>query len=220
MKRVLSIAILLIAAFGTMNTSAQVNIEDPRVQPYLNVGITQKLNAQVPMDLELYNQDYQKNTVAGFIDGKPTVLVMIYYGCPMLCGEVLNGLGRAVQGNEKLVPGKDYNVLAVSFHPDETHLLAAENKATFIEKYVPSGETAGLEFVVASGDVSRSIAEAVGFGYKFVEETGEYSHGSSLILLTPEGRVARYLPGTEYPTREFHLSLVEASEGKNWFFER
>jgi len=204
----------LLSAFWAAAAFAQVDIRDPRAEPYMNVGVTQKLNAQVPMDLVLVNDRYEKKTVAEFIDGKPTILAMVYYGCPMLCGEILNGLVNSMVANEKLECGKDYNVLVVSFHPEETHVLAAENKAEFLEKYGRKMEIDGCHFTVAEGEVSRQIGDAVGYGYKYVEETGEYSHGSSLMMLTPEGRVARYLPGVVYPQREFHLSLVEASEGK------
>jgi protein SCO1/2 len=206
--------VLALSAWTAASAVAQVNTQDPKAQPYLDVGITQKLNAQVPMDAELYNEQYEKVTLKELIGGKPTVLSLVYYECPMLCNMVLNGLLESMQANEKFSCGEDYNVITISFDPEETHVLAAEKKQNYVEEYGRKSAEKGWSFLVGAKDVTEAIAQTVGFGYKFVPETGEYSHGSGLILLTPEGRVARYLPGTTYPAREFHLSLVEASEGK------
>lgn len=168
------------------------------------VGIDQKMGAQVPLDLPFDDEAGQKVTLRKYM-GKPVILALVYYQCPSLCNLVLNGLTRSVK-NVPMTAGKDYEVVAVSFDPRETPSIAAAKKASY--------GTKSWHFLTGEQSSSKSLAESVGFHFAFDPVTNQYAHGSAIILLTPDGRITRYFYGIEYPARDLRLGLVEASGGQ------
>jgi protein SCO1/2 len=177
-----------------------------------NVGITQKMNAQVPLNLPF--QDESGRTLKfGDLLGKPVILALVYYQCPSLCNMVLDGVVRSVRGL-KMTAGDQFDVVAVSFDPRETPEMAAEKKQTYIKDYNRPGSEKGWHFLTGEEASSRTLADTVGFRYSYDSLSNQYAHASAIMILTPEGRVARYFYGIDYPERDVRLGLEEASEGR------
>jgi protein SCO1/2 len=177
------------------------------------VGIDQKLNARIALDTELRDENGSTVRVRDYFKSKPVVLSLVYYECPMLCTLTLNGALRAFRANP-LEIGRDYDVLTVSFDHREQPPLAAGKKQAYVSKYKREGGEDGWHFLTGTEESIRRLTESVGFRFKWDEKTGQFSHAAALILLTPEGRISRYLYGIEYSARDLRLGLVEASANK------
>lgn len=177
-----------------------------------DAGIDQRLGEAVPMDLEFTDAAGRTLPIGNLIRGKPTVLALVYYKCPMLCGQVLNGLLRSLH-EISLDVGKDFNVVAVSFDPGETPELAHAKKRKYVSRYDRSGAEAGFHFLTGAPTSIDALTTAVGFRYSYDADARQFAHAAGIIILTPEGRIARYMHGIEYPPHDLRLGLVEASEG-------
>jgi protein SCO1 len=177
------------------------------------VGIAPKLNAQVPLDARLRDEQGADVRVGDLVQGKPVILALVYYQCPMLCGMAMEGLVRGLK-NLPLDVGGDFTVLVVSFDPRETAPLAAAAKRTALDRYDRAGAESGWRFLTGEASETRRLADAVGFRYTFDDATNQYAHAAGLFVLTPEGLVSRFLGGVEYPPRDLKLALIEASNGK------
>jgi protein SCO1 len=178
-----------------------------------NVGIDQRLNEQVPLDAVFKDEQGQEVRLGQFFKGKPVVLSLVYYTCPMLCTQVLNGelsVFRAMSFNI----GEQYEVITVSFDSRETPQLAAAKKQTYIKGYNRAGGDAGWHFLTGDEANIKRLTEAVGFRYVWDEQTNQFAHASGIMVLTPEGKLARYYYGIEYQPKDLRLSLVEASQNK------
>jgi protein SCO1/2 len=178
-----------------------------------NVGIDQKLNYQVPLDLQFIDESGRSVQLSDYFHGKPVVLSLVYYKCPMLCNLVMNGELRVFRQVE-LTLGKDYEAVTVSFDPSETPTVAAEKKATYVDKYNRPGAADHWHFLTGREDQIRVLADAVGFHYAWDDRTNQWAHASGIVILTPQGRVARYQYGIEYSKNDLRLGLVEASANK------
>jgi protein SCO1 len=213
MKIVITI-LVIIAVAGSPIASAQkfVSGPPPSAPPSIieQVGIDQNLDAQVPLDLTFRNE--QGNTVhlGDYFHGKPVVLSLVYYNCPMLCTEVLNGM-KGVFRHLPMVIGKDFEVVTVSIDPTETSSLAASKKEKYLEGYEHPEGAAGWHFLTGDEQQIRALANVVGFRYVYDKETKQYAHAAGIMVLTPGGRVARYLYGVDYLIKDMRLALVEAS---------
>lgn len=188
--------------------------------------ISSKLGQVIPLDLMFTNGEGKRVALKDFFRPKrPVVIALAYYRCPMTCPLVLSKLQQGLNGLPYIV-GEDFATLVISFDPSETAKTAAEQKSLYLGGYL-KGVTpvvkAGWEFLVSPDSSAAALASSVGFPYKYIPETGEYSHGAALVVLTPEGKVARYVPGLEYTSQDLRLALLEASEGKiassigDWF---
>jgi protein SCO1/2 len=178
-----------------------------------SVGIDQRLGAQVPLDLEFRDEQGQTVRLADLMHGRPVVLSLVYYRCPMLCGEVLNGLLKSSQA-VPFVIGQDYDVLTVSFDPQETPALARDKKAAFVKRYRRPGAEQGWHFLVGDQAPIEQLAASVGFRYRYDEPSNQFAHGAGIVVLTPEGQVSRYFYGIDYPPTNLRLALVESAAGK------
>jgi len=177
-------------------------------------GITEKLDAQVPLDLEFVDEDSMTVRLGDYFPGdRPVILNMGYYACPMLCGLVLNGLVVGLKDLE-WTPGQEFEIVTVSIDPREGPRLANLKKDSYLTQYGRPSARAGWHFLTGEEENLRALADAVGFGYVFNEQRQEWMHAAALFVLTPDGRVSRYLYGVEFDARTLRLSLVEASEGK------
>jgi protein SCO1 len=177
------------------------------------VGIDQRLNEQAPLEAVFKDEQGRDVSLGQFFKGKPVVLSLVYYTCPMLCTQVLNGqLGAFRQISFDI--GKQYEVVSVSFNSQETPQLAAQKKETYIKGYNRAGGGAGWHFLTGDEGNIRKLADAVGFRYAWDEQTKQFAHASGIMVLTPQGKIARYFYGIDYPPRDLRLALVEASEGK------
>jgi protein SCO1/2 len=177
-----------------------------------NVGIEQKMGAQVPVDIPFNDEFGHTVTLREYLH-KPVILALVYYQCPSLCNMILNGVVRSARSLE-MTAGKEYDVVAVSFDPRETPEMAAAKKASYVKEYNREGSEKGWHFLTGVETSSKALADAVGFRYNYDALTNQYAHGSAIIILTPEGHVARYFYGIDYPARDVRLGLVEASEGR------
>ena len=181
-----------------------------------DVGIDQKLNQQVPLDLMLRDENGQTVNLGQYFGKRPVVLSLVYYSCPMLCTQVLNGMVGAFK-TLSFVPGEQYEVVTVSFDPRETPALAAAKKNTYVN-YLPetkrTGATNGWHFLTGDEATIKRLTDAVGFRYQWDEATNQFAHASGIMVLTPEGKLAQYYYGIEYSAKDLRLGLVEASANK------
>ena len=174
-------------------------------------AIEQRLDAQVPADLAF--KDELGNTVrlGDYFGQRPIVLALVYFECPMLCSQVLTDLMSAL-GVLSFDPGREFDVVAVSFNAKESPGLAAAKKATYMERFGRPGTERGFHFLTGDEASIARLTDAVGFKFAWDEEIKQYAHATGLVVLTPEGRVSKYVYGLEYSPRDLRLALVEASE--------
>ena len=177
------------------------------------VGIDQKPNAQLPLDTEFTDEHGATVTLKQYFGQRPVVLALVYYGCPMLCTQVLNGLAGSLQGMSYTV-GQEYDVLVVSFDPGETPAMAADRKKDFLRRYIRDANPANVHFLTGRDASIRAVTSAVGFRYAYDKAIDQYAHPAAITVLTADGRVSRYLYGVEFAPRDLKLALVEASEGR------
>jgi protein SCO1 len=178
------------------------------------VGITEHLDAQLPLDAIFTTHDRRQVTLGDYFDGKrPVILVLNYYKCPMLCGLLLNGLTDALKQLD-WTAGEQFQIVTISFNPFEGPELANLKRTNYLEEYGRPAAGAGWEFMVGRKEPIQRLLDTTGFSIKRDDATGQYYHASTLILCTPDGRISRYLRGVTFEPRTLRLSLVEASQGK------
>lgn len=204
---------LLLCAAATALTALSVQA-DPNLPASLRgVGFDQRLNQQVPLGAAFHDEAGREVRLGDYFTNKPVILVLIQYQCPMLCGEILNGLVRAML-DMSLSAGKDFEVLTVSFDSREGPDLAVAKKAAYLERYGRPGAERGWHFLTGDEDSIHRLTEAVGFHYTYDAEKDRFAHASGIMLLTPSGKISRYFYDVKYPPRDLRLGLVEASEGR------
>jgi len=177
------------------------------------IGIDQKLNEQLPLDLPLVDENGKNVKLGDYFGKKPVVLSLVYYQCPMLCNQILSGMLGSLR-QVTFNAGEQFEIVTVSFDPNETPALAAKKKETYIKAYNRPSGAAGWHFLTGDAANIKRLTEAVGFHYLWDEQTKQFAHASGIMLATPEGKLARYFYGIEYPPRDLRLGLVEASENK------
>ncbi len=204
----------LAAALSSVASAQQMGIPAACLPMMVQgVGIDQNLNAQIPLELKFKDETGQAVRLGQYFRGKPVVLALVYYECPGLCDLILNGLTHTME-QISLNVGTDYDVVTVSFNPKETWQLAQAKKANYIEKYQRSGAKEGWHFLTGDEPSIKSLADTVGFHYKYDPISKQFAHASGIFVLTPEGKISRYFFGIEYKPRDFRLGLVEASANK------
>jgi protein SCO1/2 len=181
------------------------------------VGIAQRLNEQLPLALTFTDDAGQQVQLASYFGKKPVILALVYYQCPMLCSEELNGLTSALQ-MVSFVPGKDFSVIVVSIDPTEGTELAAAKKRIYLKRYGHPETAAGWHFMTGTQENIDTLTKAVGFGYvKIPGPDGrltQFAHASAIQIVTPEGKLAQYYMGVEYSPKDLRLGLVEASANR------
>lgn len=177
------------------------------------VGLDQKLNAQVPLDLKFKDEDGRTVTLGQYFGKRPVILTLNYYECPMLCTEVLNGLVSSLSVMNFTI-GKEFDVVTVSFDPRDTPELARQKKAAYLRRYKRAGAESGWHFLTGADHEIAVLTRAVGFRYAYNAKAGQFAHASGVMVATPEGRLSHYFYGIEYGPRDLRLSLVEASDHK------
>ncbi len=201
-------------AVAALLASAPLRAATPASQKKMldGVGFDQNLGKQAPMDAVFRDSDGRAVRFGDLFRGKPVVLAFVYYKCPMLCTETLNGLVRALRALS-FDAGLQFDVATVSIDPRETPALAAAKKAPYVERYGRAGAARGWSFLTGDSGSIRRLAGAAGFRYAYDAELDQYAHATGLIVLTPEGRISRYLYGVEYAAGDLRLALVEATAG-------
>ncbi|HXX01336.1 MAG TPA: SCO family protein [Candidatus Acidoferrales bacterium] len=211
---VLSVVLLATTAWGQGMAngilSAPANVRPPHLE---NVGIEQKLDAQVPRDLTFVDDAGRTVKLGDYFGKKPLILNLVYYNCTMLCGEALAGLTSAMK-LVKFDVGKEFEVVTVSFNPNETPTIAAAKKKDYLERYGRPGAAAGWHFLTGPPESINALTKAVGFQYQYDPKINQYAHATAVMVLTPEGRISRYFYGVDFPPKDLRMGLVEASQGK------
>ncbi|MBN2328838.1 MAG: SCO family protein [Candidatus Omnitrophica bacterium] len=195
----------------SMPASAQDNQEPEELK---GVGVDEQLNSQTPLDVPFTTAENKEVRFGDFVTGeKPVILNLAYFSCPMLCGLIWDGMLESLQ-SIPLNIGEDFDVVTLSIDPLETPSLAKVKKQNMLKQYGREGANLGWHYLVGKEENIRRITDAAGFNYKWVESRKEYAHPAVLIILTPDGRISRYLYGIQFDSQTLRLSLVEASEGK------
>lgn len=219
------LSLTLIAGSATAAAAARAAqtpaIPDPggRMEPapneLQNIGIDEKAGQMLPLDLKFVDENGQTVELREYFDNKkrPVVLQLSYFGCPTLCSLVSNGLVESLN-DLTLTMGEEFEVINVSFDPAETARLAKLKKQSFLDAYNRPAGAEAWHFLTGNPAEIKRLTDAVGFRYKWVDASKQFSHPAALILLTSDGKISRYLYGVKYEPRTFRLSLVEASEGK------
>ncbi len=176
-----------------------------------HAGLEQKLDAQVPLDTVFRDEHGNAVPLRSFFHGKPVILALAYYECPNLCTLVFNGVLQTAQ-DLKFDAGREYEIVIVSFDPRERPALAAAKKQIYIKRYERAGAANGWHFLTGDKNAIARLAQSVGYRFAYDETTRQFAHPSTIIILTPGGKVARYFPGIEYPARDVRLALIEASQ--------
>lgn len=178
-----------------------------------SVAFEQKLGDSIPLELDFRDHTGRPVMLAEFFGERPVVLTLVYYKCPMLCTLELNGLVRSLRTLD-LVPGRDFDLVTISFDPRETSELAAAKRRAYLHQYGRNEATPAWHFLTGDQPAIDQLCQAVGFRYVYDAKTGQYAHASGIVVLTPEGRIARYFYGIDYAARDLKLGLVEASGGR------
>ena len=178
-----------------------------------DVGIDQKLGGQVPTDLVFRDEGGRQVRLNEYFWRRPVILALVYYECPMLCNQVLNGLAGSLKSVD-FDAGDEFEVVAVSFDPRETPAIAAAKKESYVGRYGRRGSGPGWHFLTGDQESIKALADAVGFRYRWDAATNQFAHASGIMVLGPQGKIARYFYGIDYPPSYLRLGIVEASAGK------
>jgi protein SCO1 len=218
-RKMLSAAVLLLLAASqslrAQSVPSSVGQTAANMPPALrNVGFEPPLNGQVPLDVPFLDETGKSVQLRDYFGhGRPVVLALVYYGCPMLCNQVEQGVVGALR-MLSFTPGRDYDVVFVSFDPRESPDMAAEKKKDVLGHFNRPATAGGWHFLTGQQDSIDTVAKAVNFRYNFNAKSNLFAHASGIMILTPDGRISRYFYGIEFPGRDMRLGLVDASAGK------
>ena len=203
--------------------SAQGNAPGVRPDPSLpsgktpnalmKVGFEQRLNAQLPLELPFKDENGRAVKLGDYFGRKPVVLTFVYYECPMLCTEVLNGLESSLRVLNETV-GREFDVITVSFDPKETPVLAAGKKKAYLERYKRPEAEQGWHFLTGDQASIDALTKAAGFNFVWDEASHQFAHASGIVIATPDGTLSRYFLGIDYSPRDVKFALIESSHGK------
>lgn len=207
-------ALTLLFALQTFPLAAQAPTPVDGRPPILrHVAIEQRLGQPLPLDTTFEDEAGRRVRLGDYFGEKPVVLVLAYYNCPMLCTQILNGLVSAMR-ILSFDAGREYDVVTVSFDPRDDASDARAKKEPYVSRYGRAGAAAGWHFLTGEKPAIDALTEAVGFRYAWDEKAGQFAHASAIYVVTPDGKLSRYLYGIEYAPRDLRLALVEASQGK------
>jgi len=208
-RRGIVLAVMVLIAVA--QAGSQPGMPDPNV--FEEVGIDQRLGEQIPLDLTFRNEAGESVLLGKYFGAKPVILSLVYYNCPMLCTQVLNGMIETFRIIDFTV-GEEFDVVTVSIDPAESPELAARKKAGYISGYGKPGAGKGWHFLTGDEESIKRLAQAVGFRYVYDDDTKQFAHASGIMVVTPEGKLARYLYGIEYVARDLTFSLMEAADNR------
>jgi protein SCO1/2 len=233
-KAVVSVVAAMIVAAGAANAAAQKaeHYNSPLYSPKYydpsagtsnglpdalqTIGIEQRLGESLPLTAEFKDESGQAVQLGKFFNnGRPVILALVYYECPMLCNQVLNGLTGSLKGIT-FNAGKEFDVVAVSFDARENDKpgLAQNKKASYMERYGRPGTEQGWHFLTGSQASIDAITNAAGFKYKWDDKSNQFAHASAVMVVTPEGKLSRYLYGIDYAAKDLKLGLIESAENR------
>lgn len=185
----------------------------PGEQVMNKVAFEQKLDAQIPADLEFLDETGKSVRLRDYLGEKPVILNLVYYTCPMLCTQVLNGTVHMLIESQ-FTAGDEFEVVSVSIDPRETPELAARKKAEYMARYNRPGAEKGWHFLVGQEPQIQALADAIGYRYVWDATTQQFAHPSGIVVITPDGHISHYFYGIQYPQQDVRLALVESSENR------
>ncbi len=210
----LTLSALLLATAGAAQTRPTSVVPDNVMPgPLKAVHYDQRLGEQVPLELPFRDDAGRPVKLGDYLGSRPAVLILAYYRCPMLCDMVMQAAESGLKPLS-LDPGKDFDVIVASIDPTDTPERAAMKKRDIVQRYGRPGTEGGWHFLTGPSPSIERLAHAVGFQYVYDKEKDQFAHAAGIVILTPEGKVSRYLFGIEYPPRDLRLALVEASDNK------
>jgi protein SCO1/2 len=177
------------------------------------VSFEQRLNEQLPLDVQFKDESGRTVKLGEYFGRKPVILTFVYYECPMLCTQVLNGLESALRVLNESV-GKEFDIVTVSFDPKETPVLASGKKKAYLERYKRPEAEQGWHFLTGDQASIDALTKAAGFNYSWDEATHQFAHASGIVVTTPAGKVSRYFFGIDYSPRDVKFALIESSNEK------
>jgi protein SCO1/2 len=190
------------------------SVATARLPQLENVSFTQKLNAQLPLDTHFKDEQGRDVTLGQYVDGtRPVVLAFVYYSCPMLCTQIMNGVSRAIKVLP-FTPGTDFDVVFISFDPRDKPETASAKKSALLNYWSMQNQSGAWHFLTGEEPQIKRVTSAAGFFYMWDERSQQYAHLSGVLVLTPDGRLSRYFYGVEYSPKELRLALVESGEGR------
>jgi protein SCO1 len=193
------------------------NAGDQLPQVLQKVGVSQHLNQQLPLDTSFVDESGKSVKLRDYFGRHPAILALVYYTCPMLCSEEMDGLTSSLE-MVKLTPGKDFDVVIISIDPSDTPEQAAKSKALYVKRYGRPETVAGWHFLTGQRPAIDAVTNAIGFGYVQVPgpdgKLSQFAHASSIEIVTPEGKLAQYYLGVEYSPKDILLGLIDASGNK------
>lgn len=202
-------------AVPSISRAQFITSENIGVHPNLlkQVRFDQQLGHSIPLNLTFTDEHGKRVELRQYFGSKPVILTLVYYTCPMLCTQVLNGLDRALENIPPTI-GKDFNVVTVSIDPTDTPVLAATKQAVYMGMYNRPGAAQGWNFLVGQDSQIKQLADAAGFHYVYDPDSKQYAHAAGIMVLTPEGKLSGYFYGVQYPERDLRFALDQASGGK------
>ena len=200
---------IILAGLGSVPARAHTTL--PAI--FNDVGFDQRMNEQVPVDLVFRDEGGQAVRLGDYFGGKPVILSLVYYKCTTLCPMILDGLVRSLTPLSFDV-GKQFAMLTVSFDPRETPALATAKKGEYVRRYRRPGAADGWHFLTGEEPAIRQLTKAVGFRYLYDAKTDQFAHAAGIVILTPQGRTARYFYGFDFSPRDLRLGLIEAAANK------
>jgi protein SCO1 len=209
-------SLILMTVFGlafAAGFSASVTAQESAGSVVNQVGFDQNLGTQLPLDLRFCDDSGRELTLGDLFGRRPVILAPVYYRCPMLCNQVLNGLTRSLRPLS-LDAGQDFEVVAVSINPEETPELAARKKSAYLERYDRPGTESGWHFLTGEEASIAVLTRAIGFRYTYNPQTQLYAHAAGVVVVTPDGRVARYFYGIDFPAKDLQAELERARAGR------
>lgn len=206
----LAAAVALSAGLAADDASAQINVTPPELR---GIDILERPDNRLPLEASFTDDEGRAITLGQYFGGeKPVILQIGYNRCPMLCNLVLNGVFDGLKGVD-WIPGEKFELVSVSIDPAESTGLAHAKKEAYLAEFERPGASRGVHFLTGPAESSKAVADAVGFTYRR-QEDGEYAHAAAIFLITPDGRVSRYMYGTRFEPTDLRMALLEASEGR------
>jgi protein SCO1/2 len=202
----------VLAVLATL-IAVRATAQGERPAPLREVGFDQRLGESLPLDIHLRDEDGREVVLRDLFRGRPVVLSLVYYECPMLCTFSLNGLVSALRVLS-LEPGRDFDLVTVSFDPRETPAQARVRKATYLKRYGKPAAAGAWHFLTGDRAELERLTRAVGFRYAWDEETKQFAHAAGVVVITPQGVISRYLYGIEYAPKDLRLGLIESAAGR------
>ena len=214
-KKSVALALLIASLATVLASAASSSPADVPTLPgrFRGIGIEQRLNAQIPLDTLFRDENGVSVPLRTFFGEKPVLLALVYYRCPMLCSQILSGVVAGLRPLS-LRPGRDLEVVAISFDPADMPVDARAKRDHYSREYSSKAGSAGWHFLTGTGSSIQAITQAVGFRYRWDPANKIFIHASGVMILTPEGRLARYLYGVNYEPKDLKLALVEASHNR------